>query len=66
MLSTAQAHLVCTVQSEELQVRACRQRLVAAARLERRARRQIQRAERAARRAEDAASQARLAWAQLT
>ena len=66
MLSAAQAHLVCRVQSEELQAQACRQRLVAAARLERRARRQTQRAERAARRAEEAASLAVLAWAQLT
>jgi hypothetical protein len=65
MLSAEQADLVCTALHREAEAEASRQRLVMAARLQRRAQRRALRAQRATRRAAQAATQASLAWAQL-
>jgi hypothetical protein len=66
MLSPVQARMACEAIHQEAQAQASRQRLVAAARLQRRAARRAVRAQRASRAAAHAATQATLAWAQLT
>ena len=66
MLSSEQARLACDAKHQEAQAEARRQRLVKAARLQRRAVRQEERALRATRRAATAAAVARRAWTQLT
>ncbi len=66
MLSHEQAVLALHYDHREREASASRQRLVTAARLERRARRRVARAERASRRAATAEAQARLAWAELS
>ena len=66
MSSYEQARMVCEVVQQEARAQACSSRLVAAARLQRRAVRRAERAQRAARRAERAAARARVAWAQLS
>jgi hypothetical protein len=65
MLSSEQAVLALHYDHRDREAAASRQRLVAAARLQRRARRRAVRAERASRRAATAEAQARLAWAEL-
>jgi hypothetical protein len=66
MMSVVQAQMACDAVQERAQAQADRQRLVAAARLQRRASRRAVRAERAARAAAHAATEATLAWAQLS
>jgi hypothetical protein len=66
MMSPEQARMACEVVQQQAQAQADRQRLVAAARLQRRAARRGVRAERATRAAAHAATQATLAWAQLS
>jgi hypothetical protein len=66
MLSPEQARMTCEMMQERAQAEASRQRLVAAARLQRRAARRAARAQRASRAAAQAAAQATLAWAQLS
>jgi hypothetical protein len=65
MLTAEQARLALHYDQRDRQAQACQQRLVTAARLQRRARRQAERAERASRRAATAEARARLAWAEL-
>ncbi len=66
MLSSDQARLACEAVHQEAQAEARRQRLVKAARLQRRAARRAERAQAATRRAATAAAAAKLAWTQLT
>jgi len=66
MSSYEQARMACEAIQQEARAEACRSRVVAAARLQRRAVRRAERAQRASRRAERAAARATLAWTQLT
>lgn len=66
MIAPEQARMACELFQRQSQAQADHQRLVAAARLQRRASRGAARAERATRAAAHAATQATLAWAQLT
>ena len=66
MSSYEQARMVCEVAQQEARAEACRSRVIAAARLQRRAVRRAERAQRASRLADRAAARARLAWTQLT
>ncbi len=65
MLFPEQARMACEVAHREARSQADQHRLVAAARLQRRAGRKSARAERAVRRADQAAAEARLAWVSL-
>lgn len=66
MIAPEQARMACELFQRETQAQADHQRLVAAARLQRRASRRAARAERATQAAARAAAQATLAWAQLS
>ncbi len=66
MIAPEQARMACELARKQAQAEASRQRLVAAARLQRRAARRAVRAQRASRAAAQAAAQATLAWAQLS
>ncbi len=65
MLTPTQAALALHYEHREREAVASRSRLIAAARLQRRARRRGDHAERAVRRAASAETRARLAWAEL-
>jgi hypothetical protein len=66
MIAPEQARMACELFQRETQAQADHQRLVAAARLQRRASRRAARAERATQAAARADAQATLAWAQLS
>ncbi len=66
MIAPEQARMACELSQKQAQALADRQRLVTAARLQRRAARRAVRAQRASRAAARAAAQATLAWAQLS
>jgi hypothetical protein len=66
MIAPEQARMACELSARQAQAQAERQRLVTAARLQRRAARRAARAERATRAAAHAATQATLAWSQLS
>ncbi|HEX4015657.1 MAG TPA: hypothetical protein VHX15_02885 [Frankiaceae bacterium] len=66
MIAPEQARMACELVQRQAQAQTDHSRLVAAARLQRRAARRAARAERASRAAAHAAAQATLAWAQLS